>query len=1013
MGLSAFNSLWRFSIFAALAATAVTVALLAGALNSRAVQDPTIALDMVTTGNTYDDATNTMTVGDIDPCLTSATANTGTHTHQAHLVVQNVEDLVAFQVRLNYIGDQMRPSTFNPTPFMDSNTGQSVGFINLPIDSVSGVHRGVTPAVTVPPAPVDGTRTPQTALVGAAYNGNQTFPVSPDTPPKAAPDDSSYSAPSGGVVGSLVLQVVGDESGQASLFMDLDDGTPNPPGSRVVVWTGDGASSIDLAESALFDGFHGEGSPCQAIDVSNEVFRNLTFQTANGLHVEFSGAITPRLIQNAPGCASDPTLNGDHATGALDVVWTETCVDAGEEVVIEITSAGVQRLCSDFTLNGTTLGAADGDQSCVLPTTPTPTPLPTPAPSPPPQVGFSPQVSATYCAPGTGDIDQQQLTITCTPDASAGSHADLVGSVGLPLGNYNFGGLVNLSPTAPDDSAIPIGAIVGKVGTQPTLGLLNNPCNNSQLRVPFTMMKGSINISDTVQPQPFGTANDLAILAGDNPPYDGVQDVKPPPAVTQYPSYLNAIFDPDWVDYGADKIAGNGDDNNGPQPPVQPVFRAVGAASIPSAGNLWQIRQELVFAPGTKLPNLPAFDPSLGYPSVVVLQQASASGSATPPAESSITDDCSILLTVSVSYGTTKDNPDTPANEGGIPVRTLPAAGTQITSTFYSFSQRDADGDGFENSIDPCPLNSDAGTWDARDSTPPIEGDTDKFAGLDSPDGIPNSCDPTPDEATGAPPANSPRDHDGDGFPNRGDNCPLVANGKAEGFPQRDSDLNADGEEVGDGIGDACDPNPLTPDGAEIFCIRQGATVVGGDPAVGFSDCLTSFPPPGTPTPTPGPPQPGLFHDAAVKRLRGPTSVRLSPGVADSGTVTIVAGNARGDHADTVGIYLALLPPGGTSNVGGCLPVGVLNLGSITLLPGDYITLKTQPNWQCTNPGAVDGMSWTLKAIADVHGDDFGSCSTLSQAFDGSCNAALLSDDSDDFNSTYTRPLPRVVANSR
>jgi hypothetical protein len=609
------------------------------------------------------------------------------------------------------------------------------------------------------------------------------------------------------------------------------------------------------------------------------------------------------------------------------------------------------------------------------------------------------------------------MTVTCTPGAAAGSHADIVGTFELPSGDYNFGGLVNLSPTVPDDNAIPVGAILGRLGSQPTLGLLNNPCNNSQLRVPFIFMKGTTNINNTVQPLPFGTSNDLAIIAGDNPPFDGQQDVKPPPAVTHYPSYLNAIFDHDWVDFGPDRIAGNGDDNNGPQPPIQPVFRAVGAYAIASAGNLWVIVQIVVFQPGTDLPNLPAFDPSLGYPSVVVLQQASAAGSATPPAPSAITDFCSALRTVGVSYGTTHDNPDTPANEGGIPVRTLPPSGTAINSTFYSFSQRDADGDGYENSLDPCPFNADT-VWDPRDPAPPIEGDSDKFAGLDAPDGIPDSCDPTPNEATAGPPANQPTDHDGDGFPNRGDNCPLIANPL-----QEDTDRNVQFEIVGDGIGDACDPNPGTPDGAEIICIRRGSVVVSGDPNVTFSGCLTTFPPPPTPTPTPappgtptptsGPPQPGLFHDAAVKRLRGPTSVRLSPGVSDNGTVTIVAGNARGDHADSIGIYLALLPPSGTSNFGGCAPAGVLDLGSITLLPGDYITLKTEPNWQCANPGAVDGMSWTLKAIADVHGDDFGSCSTLSQMFDGSCNAALASDDSDDFNSSYQRPLPRVVALAR
>src|SRR5207247_4602358 len=96
---------------------------------------------------------------------------------------------------------------------------------------------------------------------------------------------------------------------------------------------------------------------------------------------------------------------------------------------------------------------------------------------------------------------------------------------------------------------------------------------------------------------------------------------------TKYPSFRNASFDPNWVDVGPDKIAGNADDTySGPKSPIKPVFRAVGATSIPSASNLWVILQLVVFDRGTKLPNLPAFDPAYGYPSVVVLQTSSAAG---------------------------------------------------------------------------------------------------------------------------------------------------------------------------------------------------------------------------------------------------------------------------------------------------------------------------------------------------------------------------------------------------
>src|SRR5438132_8440076 len=120
----------------ALTAVAAGVFLGLGHFASQAVQNPTISLDMVPSGTTYDETTNSMTVGSTENCLTSQTANPGTHVHQAHLVIHDVEDLVGWQVRLNYIGDKMRPQVQNLTPFMDSTTGQNVGFTNLPIDAV-------------------------------------------------------------------------------------------------------------------------------------------------------------------------------------------------------------------------------------------------------------------------------------------------------------------------------------------------------------------------------------------------------------------------------------------------------------------------------------------------------------------------------------------------------------------------------------------------------------------------------------------------------------------------------------------------------------------------------------------------------------------------------------------------------------------------------------------------------------------------------------------------------------
>ncbi len=148
-----------------------------------------------------------------------------------------------------------------------------------------------------------------------------------------------------------------------------------------------------------------------------------------------------------------------------------------------------------------------------------------------------------------------------------------------------------------------------------------------------------------------------------------------------------------------------------------------------------------------------------------------------------------------------------------------------------------------------------------------------------------------------------------------------------------------------------------------------------------------------------------------MRRIGSPHSVRLLPAVPDTnGPLTVVVANNLSNHAADVGVYLAFLPPGGSSNPGGCSPATVLNLGVFTLLPTDKITVKIDPAWQCANPAAVNGMNWTLKAIADINADDFSSCATLSQVFDTTCSLAMGDDDDNDTNNTRTRALPLVVA---
>ncbi len=229
---------------------------------TNAVQDPTLSLDMVTAGNTYSDpgaipaGDNSMTVGTIDNCFTDNHA-VFPHNLTAHLIVQNVEDLAGAQARFNFDSNTVRVTNFISAPFQDTSTIQNVGFVNLPLDPALGNnHRD-------PTAQSDFSQ-PNTALVNVSYLGDNTLPISPDTPPKSTPDDTSYSAPTGGIVGTVVIQVQAAAAGQSSLRIDLDDGNPTPPGTSVDIFDGSGIIKRNLDGFRLGDGFIGVGTTCVA-----------------------------------------------------------------------------------------------------------------------------------------------------------------------------------------------------------------------------------------------------------------------------------------------------------------------------------------------------------------------------------------------------------------------------------------------------------------------------------------------------------------------------------------------------------------------------------------------------------------------------------------------------------------------------------------------------------------------------------------------------------------------------
>jgi len=354
-------------------------------------------------------------------------------------------------------------------------------------------------------------------------------------------------------------------------------------------------------------------------------------------------------------------------------------------------------------------------------------------------------------------------------DNTPGAPSDVVANFDLPDGDVNFAAVVSFIP--PDwgvvrGDKIPVGMQTGRLDAQSVLGLANGACG-TRLPVSFDMLNASIDVNDTV---PFNdedenNTNDFADDKDGNGIFDGID---------KYPDFLTRVFK---------------DDDSGEI--SQPIRRSAGVTPVAGIPVLLEF---LIFPPGTKLPtrgsvNLPS-DAELGYPSVTVLQ--SIGDPEAVPEPSIINDFCTPLATINRSYGVEHDEDGNPKADG-LKLFVNPHDGKH-TWTVAAFGQRDADGDSYENSLDTCPLDKNVGN-------PRItsDGDTDS-------DGLDQACDPS-DDPTSATGTNS--DQDADGYQNRNDNCTLVANGEQRTNSawdnQHDEDL--------DQIGDACDPDPNTPNG--------------------------------------------------------------------------------------------------------------------------------------------------------------------------------------------------------
>jgi len=155
---------------------------------------------------------------------------------------------------------------------------------------------------------------------------------------------------------------------------------------------------------------------------------------------------------------------------------------------------------------------------------------------------------------------------------------------------------------------------------------------------------------------------------------------------------------------------------------------------------------------------------ALGYATLVIVENFSPALPATPGL---ITDVCGTSITL---------NQNGFAGNGAVHRSNPTAVGTfEGTYIFFlsSQSQRDADNDGYWNSIDTCPFKTNCGS----PLVPGQPANGDHIAETAPGDGIDGDgtlgCD-------AAPTVNNGSDADADTFLNRGDNCPQLANAQSD-----------------------------------------------------------------------------------------------------------------------------------------------------------------------------------------------------------------------------------------
>jgi len=426
---------------------------------------------------------------------------------------------------------------------------------------------------------------------------------------------------------------------------------------------------------------------------------------------------------------------------------------------------------------------------------------------------------------GAGDYRPQSSFSVAVPAAGVASNTTLTVTIPAPDYNYEDSSMYSFIPIdwqlAPGD-LFPIGAWMGQLSSSTTLGLLNSACIYS-ISPYFNLYNASVDTSQQLTPAEMAWTNTATL-----PPDANADDI--PDYLQKYPHFLNLMLDPDGA---------------GVRPPLVPHARYAGHKLVATS---WMLIQIVILDPG-QLAQLPAIKaqmgPELGWGILTVLNNP-IDQIENPGA---VSDFCTSLQSITTLYGTDaagSNPPDeilNPSHYGaygwftggatGNPSQTNPPDNSGILgkdthlNRTYSQSERDFDGDGFENDFDPCFYTPDP-TWNPRTTGSLSVGNCVVGAAGDQDcDGLPNTCDPFPAVYDDV---GLVEDEDDDGYNNRQDICPLVADGPGPGN-QLDTDGLIENADLGpkpDSIGDACDDSDN--DGKE-----DGSTVAPG--TAGSGNC--------------------------------------------------------------------------------------------------------------------------------------------------------------------------------